>query len=203
MDDRERPPDGDHRPHLTIERQLTVGPHAYQLTASDVGDGRIGLRLVGWNAAGEVVGEISGGMSPADLAPLADALTSTLAGLAALRRQRLTATAPPPAPPRRHRNQGVRWSAEDDERLAARHRAGASPRELMAEFGRSRGGITARLERLGLITPESGPATVGDMIAPEGGPATVGDTITAGADGGGAARAPATAGEPVALGAAA
>src|SRR5690349_8550229 len=148
MDDKERPPDSDHRPHLHVERRLTVGPHVYQLTASDAGDARIGRRLVGWNASGEVVSEISAGMSPADLTPVAEALTSTLTGLAALRRQRLTAADPPAAPPRRHRNQGVRWSAEDDERLATRHRAGATPKELMAEFGRSRGGITARLEHL-------------------------------------------------------
>ncbi len=164
MDDNEYPPERDHRPHLSLERHLTVGSHVYQLTASGTGDDRIGLSLVGWNASGEVVSEISGGMSPTDLAPVADALTSTLAGLAVLRRQRLSSTAPAPVPapglpPKRHRNQGVRWSAEDDDRLAARHRAGASPKELMAEFGRSRGGITARLEHLGLITPDGMPVT--------------------------------------------
>jgi hypothetical protein len=168
MDDNEYPPESDRRPHLSVERHLTVGPHVYQLTASGTGDDRIGLSLVGWNAAGEVVSEISGGMSPTDLAPVADALTSTLAGLAALRRQRLTATAStlPGLPPKRHRNQGVRWSAEDDERLAARHRAGASPKALMEEFGRSRGGITARLEHLGLITPNGVPVTA----STDGGP---------------------------------
>lgn len=162
MDDNEYPPESDRRPHLSIERHLTVGPHVYQLTASGTGDERISLSLVGWNAAGEVVSEISGGMSPTDLVPVADALTSTLVGLAALRRQRLTATAPaapPVVPPRRHRNQGVRWSAEDDDRLGRRHRAGARPKELMEEFGRSRGAITARLEHLGLITPEGLPVS--------------------------------------------
>ncbi|MFB9359102.1 hypothetical protein [Actinoplanes nipponensis] len=164
MDDNEHPPENDHRPHLNLERHLTIGPHVYQLTAAGTGDEPIGLSLVGWSATGEVVSEISGGISPADLAPVADALTSTLAGLAALRRQRLTASgsaaSAPTAPgerQRRHRNQGVRWTAEDDERLAARHRAGASSRELMAEFGRSRGGILARLEHLGLITPDAVP----------------------------------------------
>jgi hypothetical protein len=169
MDDNEYPPESDRRPHLNVERHLTVGPHVYQLTASGTGDDRIGLSLVGWNASGEVVSEISGGMSPTDLAPVADALTSTLAGLAALRRQRLTSTAPstlPGPPPKRHRNQGVRWSAEDDERLATRHRAGASPKALMEEFGRSRGGITARLEHLGLITPAGVPVTASKDSGP-------------------------------------
>jgi hypothetical protein len=170
MDDNEYPPESDHRPHLSLERHLTIGKHVYQLSASGTGDERVGLSLVGWGATGEVVSEISGGISPADLAPVADALTSTLAGLATLRRQRLAPAVPAPAtaaPPgarqRRHRNQGARWSAEDDERLAARHRAGARPRDLMEEFGRSRGGIVGRLEHLGLITPDGVPvASAGD-----------------------------------------
>jgi hypothetical protein len=66
------------------------------------------------------------------------------------------AEAPPPV--KRYRNQGVRWTDEDDQLLITRHRAGARPKQLMEEFGRSRGGITARLEHLGLITP-SGTAT--------------------------------------------
>ena len=165
MDDNEYPPDSDYRPHLNLERHLTVGPHIYQITASGTGDERVGLTLVGWNPAGEVVSEISGGISPADLAPVSDALTSTLAGLAALRRQRLSsapgrAAAAGPLP-KRHRNQGVRWSAQDDERLAARHRAGAGPRELMGEFGRSRGGIVARLEHLGLIAADGSAVRAG------------------------------------------
>jgi hypothetical protein len=172
MDDNQYPPEADRRPHLNLERHLTVGPHVYQLTASGTGDDRIGLSLVGWNPAGKVVSEISGGISPTDLAPVADALTSTLAGLAALRRQRLAATASPSLPgplPKRHRNQGTRWSAEDDERLTERHRAGASPKELMEEFGRSRGGIIARLEYLGLITADgasvAAPGTVPGAVA--------------------------------------
>jgi hypothetical protein len=187
MDDTEYPPEKDHRPHLSLERHLTVGPHVYQLTASGTGDERIGLTLVGWNPSGEVVSEISGGISPADLAPVADALTSTLAGLATLRRQRLATAAagavPAAAQPvKRHHHQGVRWSAEDDDRLAVRYRAGASPKELMAEFGRSRGGITARLEHLGLITADGVPvAPAGDAAGPgqDGGPVAADEGVVA------------------------
>ena len=192
MDDNEYPPDSDRRPHLALERHLTVGPHVYQITASGTGDDRVGLTLVGWNPAGEVVSEISGGISPADLAPVADALTSTLAGLAALRRQRLSAAPGPAAAtgplPKRHRNQGVRWSAEDDERLAARHRAGAGPKELMGEFGRSRGGIIARLEHLGLIVADGSAVRVGRSArasteAPAGAPGVVSGPAPAGVSG--------------------
>jgi hypothetical protein len=154
MESHEYPPEQDQRPHLSVERHLTVGPHVYQLTASGTGDERIGLTLVGWNPSGEVVSEISGGISPADLTPVADALTTTLAGLAALRRRRVSSPTAPGQPEKRHRNQGARWTAEDDERLAARFGAGATQKELIEEFGRSRGGIVARLEHLGLIPTE-------------------------------------------------
>ena len=90
MDDDEYPFANHDRPHLSVERRLAVGPHVYRLCASGRGDERIGVSLVGWNASGEVVSEISGGIPPADLAPVAQALTSTLAGLATLRRQDLT-----------------------------------------------------------------------------------------------------------------
>jgi hypothetical protein len=194
MDDDRHPPDDDPQPHLNLERRLTVGPHIYQLTASGRGDARIGLTVVGWNASGEVVSEISGGISPADLAPVAEALTSTLAGLATLRRQDLTSASPPTAPApagRRHPQQGVRWSAEDDERLAARHRAGAGLKDLMEEFGRSRGGIVARLERLGLVTPPGVPAALTRFDAPEPGSmaAAQAGAAQAGAAGAGAAGA--------------
>ena len=190
MDDNEYPPENDRRPHLSLERHLTVGPHLYQLTASGTGDDRIGLTLVGWTAAGEVVSEISGGISPDDLTPVADALTSTLAGLATLRRQRLTTSAAAAGgsatvvaqPAKRHPNQGVRWSAEDDDRLVARYREGASAKELMAEFGRSRGGITARLEHLGLITLDGVPAgRQGDTAGTgsDGGPGTASEGVVA------------------------
>jgi hypothetical protein len=190
MDTNEHPPETDLRPHLSLERHLTVGPHVYQLAAAGTGDERIKLTLVGWNAAGEVVSEISGGISPADLAPVADALTSTLAGLATLRRQRLHAAAPPGAPApaaapaaKRHRNQGTRWSEEDDDRLTERFRAGVSTRELMAEFGRSRGGIVSRLEHLGLIAAD------GTAAARSRGGAPAGERSGAGQDGGDAGSA--------------
>jgi hypothetical protein len=68
----------------------------------------------------------------------------------------MATSAVPAQPGKRHRNQGVRWTAEHDEELVARFRAGAGQKELMEEFGRSRGGIVARLEHLGLITPAGG-----------------------------------------------
>jgi hypothetical protein len=143
--------------HVALERHLTVGPRTYRITATDNGGDRIALCVLGHDPAGSVVSEISGGISTVDLPAVADVLTSTLAGFSALHR-----VSPGAEKPRRYPKRGMRWSAEDDERLVARHREGAGERTLMAEFGRSRAGIRARLEHLGILSagpPESGDHT--------------------------------------------
>lgn len=174
MNDTGYAPELDRRSHTLLERHLVVGAHTYQITASGTGDDEVRLHLNGWDADGSTIGEFSGGISPADLPAVADALTSTLAGLVALRavpsrrtpapRSAAAAVGPNGSPrggpsgaelPRRHPNQGTRWSPEDDERLVARFREGAAERSLITEFGRSRGGIRARLETLGLVEPGS------------------------------------------------
>ncbi|MEV4637454.1 hypothetical protein AB0J80_08895 [Actinoplanes sp. NPDC049548] len=156
MNDNEYTPDLDRRPHTQLDRHFISGGNTYQLTACGTGDDRIRLTLSGWNPGGEVVSEFSGGISPADLPAVTEALTSTLTGLAALR-SRGKPSRPPADKPKRYPNRGARWSPEDDERLVTRYREGATEHELMAEFGRSRGGILARLESLGEITAEEGP----------------------------------------------
>ncbi|MBX4189261.1 AAA family ATPase [Candidatus Parcubacteria bacterium] len=50
-------------------------------------------------------------------------------------------------------NAGKRWLAEDDKRLEEEFKNGKSVGALMKIFDRKRGGITARLEKLGLIEP--------------------------------------------------
>jgi hypothetical protein len=136
-------------PHLTIDRHFTVGDTQFLITAS--GTRRIDLAVVACDREGRVVSEISGGISPADLPSVADVVTATLAGLVALH----TVT---PGRGGRPLNHGARWTAEDDARLIERHRQGARQKELMAEFGRSRGGIRSRLIHLGEITEEGPPA---------------------------------------------
>jgi hypothetical protein len=157
MNDIEYAPELDRRPHTMLERHLTVGAHTYQITASGTGEENVSLAISGWDPDGQVVGEISGGISPQDLPAVAEALTSTLAGLVALRSRGRVAKATAVAEkPKRYPNRGARWSEEDDDRLLARFREGARERDLMEEFGRSRGGIRARLETLGEIEPGTG-----------------------------------------------
>ncbi|HEY0002830.1 MAG TPA: hypothetical protein VGB74_20420 [Actinoplanes sp.] len=139
---------------ITLDRRLVLGDIDYQVTAFPTDDHRIDLCIVSSDGDGRVVSEISGGLAPADLTGLTDVLVSTLAGLIAMTQPPVRIrSAPPPDRQSRHPNQGVRWTSEDDERLVARYRAGARPRELMAEFGRSNGGIRSRLEHLGVLAP--------------------------------------------------
>ena len=139
---------------ITLDRRLVIGETDYQVTAFPTDDHRIDLCIVSSDGDGQVVSEISGGLAPADLAGLTDVLTSTLAGLIAMTQSPFSGRAAPPADRRgRYPNQGARWTPEDDDRLVARYRAGARPRELMEEFGRSNGGIRSRLEYLGELAP--------------------------------------------------
>ena len=149
MDDNRHLPAEAEPPHLTIDRHLTVGDTQFLITAS--GTRRIDLAVVACDREGRVVSEISGGISPTDLPSVADVVTATLAGLVALH----TGT---PGRHGRHLNHGHRWTAEDDARLIERHRQGATQKELMTEFGRSRGGIRSRLIHLGEISEDEPPA---------------------------------------------
>jgi hypothetical protein len=139
---------------ITLDRRLLLGETDYQVTAFPTDDRRIELCIVSSDGDGQVVSEISGGIAPADLTGLTDVLTSTLAGLIAMTQPPFSSRTPPvPGQRGRSPNQGARWTPEDDARLVARYRAGARPRELMEEFGRSNGGIRARLEYLGELAP--------------------------------------------------
>jgi hypothetical protein len=140
---------------ITLDRRLVLGDIDYQVTAFPTEDHRIDLCIVSSDGDGQMVSEISGGIAPSDLTGLTDVLTSTLAGLIAMTRPPVSVRPPGPPPDRtaRHPNQGARWTPEDDERLVSRYRAGARPREMMEEFGRSNGGVRARLEFLGELAP--------------------------------------------------
>ena len=139
---------------ITLDRRVLLGETDYQVTAFPTDDHRIDLCIVSSDGDGQVVSEISGGLFPADLVGFTDVLTSTLTGLIAMTQPPLSSrSTPPPERRGRHPNQGARWTPQDDELLVARYRAGARPRDLMTELGRSQGGIQARLESLGELPP--------------------------------------------------
>jgi hypothetical protein len=133
--------------HVTLNRRLTMGAISYDITAEGDDERPIELAIAGRDHEGHVVNSLIGEIRLADLPAVTDLVASTLTSLVALH-------SPGAAPPtRRPRNHGIRWTPEDDERLAARFREGAKEKELMAEFDRTRGGIRSRLEYLGEIQP--------------------------------------------------
>lgn len=69
---------------------------------------------------------------------------------------------------RKHPKAYTAWSADDEARLAELFRAGRSVEELMAEFGRQRGGIVSRLEKLGLRRGSGGADAGADVVSTEG-----------------------------------
>ena len=136
---------------ITLDRRLVLGEIDYQVTAFPTDDHRIDLCIVSSDREGRVVSEMSGGIAPSDLTALTDVLTSTLAGLIAMTRPPMSTSRFPAATRDRPPNQGIRWTAADDARLVDRYRAGARLRDLTDEFGRSSGGVRARLEILGVL----------------------------------------------------
>ena len=62
-------------------------------------------------------------------------------------------------------NQGERWTADLDKRLADRWRAGTGIPILMNEFGRNRGGIVSRLTKLGLMLNPNPDAEIQQLTA--------------------------------------
>jgi hypothetical protein len=137
---------------ITLDRRLVLGEIDYQVTAFPAEDHRIDLCIVSSDGNGQVVSEISGGIAPSDLTSLTDVLTSTLSGLIAMTQPALSSRSPS-ARPDRPPNRGTRWTESDDTRLTDRYRDGARLRDLTDEFGRTPGGIRARLEFLGVLAP--------------------------------------------------
>ncbi len=152
---------------ITLDRRLVLGEIDYQVTAFPTDDHRIDLCIVSSDRDGQMVSEISGGIAPSDLTALTDVLTSTLAGLIAMTRSPMSTSRLPAATRDRPPNQGIRWAPADDARLIDRYRAGARLRDLTGEFGRSSGGVRARLEFLGVLAPGAPWRVPGDPSTPD------------------------------------
>jgi hypothetical protein len=161
---------------ITLDRRLVLGEIDYQVTAFPTDDHRIDLCIVSSDRDGQLVSEISGGLAPSDLPALTDVLTSTLAGLIAMTRPPAS-DRPSSAPRDRPPNQGARWSPADDAQLTDRYHAGARLRDLADEFGRSSGGVRARLEFLGVLAPGAPWRTPDAPAVPDQAPPTPSDPL--------------------------
>jgi hypothetical protein len=80
----------------------------------------------------------------------ADVLRALLAGVAALEQDAARASRRAQLP----RNIGRAWSKDENEKLLAAFHAGEDLQEVATRHGRTLRAIEARLEKLGLLTPE-------------------------------------------------
>ena len=141
-------PDGARPARIAFDGRLRVGGRTYEVTATDTDAGPLNVRLVGRRPDGEVTTEVTGTMEAAELPAMSDFLRSTVARLAPFARRPSSLE----SKRRTHPNLGARWTEDEERRLVARHREGATVEILMAEFGRNRGGIVSRLVRLGVLS---------------------------------------------------
>ncbi len=176
-------------PHIDLRRRVCVSGRSYEVSACGGGYEPVAVRLTGRNAGGFIVTDLRGDVLPQDLIDVAELLQVTLEGVATATRRdgawqprgdpdvpARPGVWPPPGvelPP----NAGAKWTDEDLARLVERHRAGATVTELMAEFGRTDGGIRSRLQMLGesLSTQWERPQRLDDLSEVDGEDTAVAD----------------------------
>lgn len=117
----------------------TIGTHRYEVDVDETEDERLSVTVVGSDADGQIVAELTGVVPATDLAALARRLAARAGpglDLAAIRRKYPNAYQP--------------WTAVGDRQLMERFMNGTTVTELAEEFGRGRGAIRSRLTKLGI-----------------------------------------------------
>lgn len=117
----------------------TVGAHRYEVDVDETEDDRLSVTVVGSDADGQIVGELTGVLPATDLAAIARRLmrgTGPGLDLAMIRRKYPNAYQP--------------WTAVADRQLMERFQNGQPLSELAESFGRGRGAIRSRLTKLGI-----------------------------------------------------
>ncbi|MBM7788645.1 hypothetical protein [Tenggerimyces flavus] len=128
----------------------TVGSHRYEVDVDETDDDRLSVTVVGSDADGQIVGELTGVLPATDLAAIARRLargTGPALDLASIRRKYPNAYQP--------------WTAVADRQLMEKYQNGTTVAELADHFGRHRNAIRTRLTKLG-IDPDGprGPGVV-------------------------------------------
>jgi hypothetical protein len=165
MDESEWLPSEADEPTTDVRRHVIHGDQTHTILIS-VTDETANVRFEITEPSGISVGRLGGELPAATLSVAGDLVGKAMS--AAGRAHGGTGQAKPRNADRlraRHRNHGARWTADDEERLTERFRAGAAVSELSDEFGRNINGIRARLVQLGLLPAEEWPARLGEPPA--------------------------------------
>ena len=117
----------------------TIGPHRYEVDIADTDDDRLAVTVVGSDADGQIIAELTGVVPATDLPALARRLARGQGpglDLARIRQKYPNAYQP--------------WTAVADRRLMEAYTNGRSVAELAEEFGRHRNAIRTRLVKHGI-----------------------------------------------------
>lgn len=138
--------DVNERDELVIVREATIEGQNFRVRASLLDGDRVEIDFASADSGG-----LAGEVSVADLLPATAALSALFGGVAVAVQRARAARLVDAGEVRRRFPQAYRsWSGDEEERLLARYRNGATVEELSLEFGRQPGGIRARLAKLGL-----------------------------------------------------
>ncbi|NLT54923.1 MAG: hypothetical protein GXX79_10225 [Actinomycetales bacterium] len=146
-------------PDITATYRVASQKGTVEVTLSVlVPDALVEVEILAADTEGVCLARLAGEVMPSPLADLGGALTDLAAvltrGTSTSARRRSGSAEPAyhledlrQVHPNSHR----RWSEDEEQRLRDRFTEGVAIPELVTEFGRNEGGITSRLQRLGLI----------------------------------------------------
>jgi hypothetical protein len=141
-------------------REVSDDLRTCQFSITPIGDGRCELSLLSCDHEGQVLTDLSGTVAPDDLELLLRVLPLELVTMGSWARPLFPSPLELPGNlterRKKHPNLYAKWTDEDDERLRELHGTGSSVADLADDLGRSHGGVTARLVKLGLLPPEQG-----------------------------------------------
>ncbi|MFD8560648.1 hypothetical protein ACFV1N_25525 [Streptosporangium canum] len=144
-----------------LHLSLSEGDHHYDIRAEVDESGVLQVEVTGCGDGGELIAQLQGTTSAADLAGIGRLFLAAAAAMPAA-----TRVAPTVEERRlRHANSHQPWTPKEDARLAAEAAIpGATIAQLTKSFGRSRNGIKARMEKLRIAFGQpASPAAAGDL----------------------------------------
>ncbi len=152
-DDKDRIEEGvEHFDRLEISRQFEDDQLTFRIRASHIGGSSATIDFAVEAANGTQVSHLRGEVALDHVLATGRSIASLL-NTVAVALGKVKPNAKVEELRREHPNAGRPWSKQDDLRLTEQFRAGQAIPDLAKEFGRTPGGIEARLIRFGLMAP--------------------------------------------------
>ncbi|HKE66734.1 MAG TPA: hypothetical protein VKB59_19070 [Micromonosporaceae bacterium] len=155
-------PDEADEPTTNVRRRFVDGGRCHEIMIS-VAHEAAAVRVHITEPGGRLVGEVSGEIPAVALTIVGELIGDGMfaAGRAHGGTGSNARSDKPDAKRPKLRNQGARWTPDEEALLAERFSAGATIAELRGEFGRTDTSIRARLVQLNLLPADEWPARLG------------------------------------------